>query len=790
MKKVLLALVTLLIVIVAAVQFYTWGKLPSREGNFTLNGLSKPVTVVYDEWAIPHIQAKTEKDMFRALGFVHAQDRLFQMDMLRRVGKGELAALIGEPGIKVDKLFRTLGTREFSFEQADYIKQHTPQLAELLEAYYDGINQAIATLPTPVEYDILQAEPETFSIVDGMGIFAYVAHSFTGGLSTDPLITALSQTVSPEHFAELVLSWPVDVKHNNQPSPLSTEELISFADQSDALIDALPFGLVHGSNAWAISPDRSQSGKALLANDPHIAFASPSVWYETQVTAPGVDIYGHYLAGVPFPLLMRKENLAQGLTMLTADDADLIALEYSQDKSQILLGGQWQKIQRRTENIKVKGADSVNFEIEQTSLGPIINHVLNIENTAPVALYWVYTNPDNHLFSTIFDMYRAEDMQQLEDAMSQLLAPGLNMLYADAKGNIAQWAFGRYTKRPQGNNGKVIVDGTQAKNLPQGQYPFEHNPKIINPDSGYLFSTNHAFPNSQPETEHLGYYSPVHRAMWADEKLAEGDDWNIAKMQQLQIESANKRWELAQPILKNVLTVDNLSAIEMQAWNNLQNWQGQYLPDSTEPVIFERFHYHLLHGVFADEMGNDLFNRVASKSFMDNSLYRLLESPDGIWWDNQTTDVTEQLTTIFQQAFSNAIASLEGQLGSNVEDWQWQNVASLTHNHPLGKVKPLDMLFNVGPFAIDGSRRSLNNMQFKYSDGDLIVTNGPSTRRVIDFADPKHAFTVLPTGQSGNVFDPHYDDQAALYHANGYRQATMLERGEIPDKAKVLNLLP
>jgi penicillin amidase len=790
MKKLATLFLALTVAIIVGGQFYISSKLPIREGQLRLAGLSKPTTVVFDQWAIPHIQAESEVDAFRALGFVHAQDRLFQMDVLRRVGKGELAALLGEQGVRVDKLFRTLGTREFSFQHTDYLRQSHPEIVVLLDAYYDGINQAIASLPAPVEYDILGTEPEPFSIVDGMGIFAYVAHSFTGGLSTDPLITALQQKLSPEQFEKLVKRWPTESKHNAQPAEIAMSTLLELADGSEALIDALPFGLVHGSNAWSIAPQRSESGKALIANDPHIAFASPSVWYESQITTNELDVYGHFLAGVPFPLLIRKPQLAQGLTMLTSDDADLIALKYNSDKSEILVGGEWQKVKKRKETLKVKGASDIEFDVELTSLGPVINEVLKVTGSDPIALYWVYTMPENKPMSTIFNMYRAESMQALEDAMSEHWAPGLNLLYADAEGNIAQWAFGRYIKRPTGNNGLVMVDGTKAELLPQGVYPFEHNPRIINPQSGYLFSTNHAFPNSQPETEHLGYYSPVYRAIWADEQLAEGDNWNIEKMQQLQIESANKRSTLTIAVLDKVLDVQGLSELEKQQWESLKSWDGKYFPESIDAAVFERFYYFLLEETFADEMGDELFSRLVSKSIVGNSLYEFIQQPENSWWDDLNTVDSETMTSVFNSAYKRAIGALAQQFGEDVSLWRWQKVASLSHNHPLGKVKPLDALFNVGSFAVSGSRRSLNNMQYKYTSGDIVVTNGPSTRRVIDFADVKNAFTVLPTGQSGNVFDTHYDDQAALYHANGYRTATMLDKGELPENATVLVFAP
>ena len=788
-------------------------KLPQRSDQLTLAHLSQPVVVSFDEWGIPHINASTELDGYQALGFVHAQDRLFQMDLLRRVGKGELSALIGEKGLSVDKLFRTLGTPSHARDMAKQLRQREPQTVAKVEAYYRGVNQAIEQLPQPLEYDLLGAAPEPFALDDAYAIAAFMAHSFMSGLTVDPMLTAISQTVSPQLFDALVMGWPeskdtaladgarVEAKTQAQQKtqaalertePIKQQQLLAMIDAGENIVAGLPYGLVHGSNGWAISAEKSAGDFPLFANDPHMAFSVPAVWYEAQLTTPQMNIYGHFAAGIPFPLLMRNDYRTHGLTMLQSDDADVFALQADPaDVDRVLVEGQWQRLVTRTETIHVKGQASVEFDVKVSSAGPLVNEVLGLDETQPMAFYWLFTRPENDLVSMMSKVTMANSVAAVEAAVSQHWSPGLNVIYADKGNNIAMWAVGRYIHRQAGQDGKLIVDASVPNSLPLGVRPFSDNPRIINPESGYLFSTNNPYPGSDPDSVHTGYYSPIYREQVAEQALSNAEQWTPDDMKALQTGTHNARWgNVRAPLLAALENAQGLSSQAQQARAELQQWDGRYAPESVAASIFERFYFHLLQGVFADELGAELFAKFLNNPIADNTLFTLVARPQAAWWDNVSSPEKEVASDVMRAAFSASVASLSEQQGGSVDQWAWLNAAGLTHPHPLGKVWPLDKLFNVGDFAVHGSKRSLNNMIHKFTDGRAVITNGPSTRRVVDLADIENGWNVNPVGQSGRLFDDHYRNQSELYNQNQYRRARLLSPDDTEHLVSRLTLLP
>lgn len=802
-----------------ASSLWVWNKLPMREGQLQLDNLSATVKVHYDEWGIPHIYAEKDLDGFRALGFVHGQDRLLQMDLLRRVGNGELSELIGEKAIEVDKTFRTFGTHLTSQNSAKKLRKNSPDVVAKVEAYYDGVNQAIDRLPTPVEYALLGVEPEHFVLEDAFGISAYMAHSFMTGLKTDPMLTAVQQSVSQQHFSEIVLDWPETITATSTTnlnvagtaasiksvpklapvnSSVSQASLMALADAGQAIAEALPFGTAHGSNGWAISSDKTKGKLPIFANDPHMQFSVPAVWYEAQLTTDKRNIYGHFAAGVPFPLLMRSDNRIHGLTMLQSDDADIISLKADSGTQEapldkVMIEGEWEQVVSRKEVIKVKGQDPVEFTVRTTSVGAIVNDVMAkqskdndaekpeqdaaveaVEDTGEqFAFYWLFTDPKNDIVSMMHNTMEADDLASMEQALAPHISPGLNVIYADRSNNIAMWATGRFIKRHPGQTGKTVVNGSEPNSIPLGMYDFSENPKLINPDHGYIFSTNNPYPGSDPTFKHAGYYSPIYRAIVADEALLNDDKWTVEKSQALQTSTYTARWGHAKLQLTQALSEGQWNELENQAIAALNKWDGNYDGESLAASVFERFYFHLMSALYQDELGETLFEKFVGNGISDNSLYRLIQAPDSIWWDNIQTEQIETQNDIFKQAFSNAVASLQVEFGDDVNAWNWQTTAELTHPHPLGKVWPLNHLFNVGEFVVNGSKRSLNNMIHTFTDEKIQITNGPSTRRVVDLANMEKGWNINPVGQSGRWLDKHYASQSDLYHENKYRRSMM-----------------
>lgn len=802
--RFIIATFVLLLVIVVG---WLWNSQSVRDGDLNLIGLRAQVHVRFDEWGIPHIFAEHDLDGFQALGFVHAQDRLFQMDMLRRVGLGELSALLGEDALSVDRYFRTFGTHLVAQQRAERLRAEQPHIVDKIEAYYRGVNQAIDQLPLPLEYQLLGAKPEPFTVVDAYGIAAYMGHSFLAGLRTDSLLTAVQQKVSPQHFARLVVGWPGAASDQKSMSAqgakalnsktksnqgLSEKSLLALNDGVERLAQLLPFGHIHGSNAWVVAAEKTKSGSPLLANDPHMEFSVPAVWYEAQLHTDRRNVYGHFAAGLPFPVLMRSAHHAHGLTMLQSDDADVFALDvHPQDNGRVMVEGQWESLQVRKEVIEVKGHDSVTFEVQVSSLGPIVNELLGETDSAQyLAFYWLFTHPDNDAVTMMHRVMEADDLSSMEAAVAPFISPGLNILYADRDNNIAQWAAGRFVQRPQGQNGKLIVNGSRSGSAPLGLLPFDRNPKQINPTQGYLVSTNDPQLGSDPTQLHQGYYSAIYRSLTAQRAFLNEESWSVEKAKLLQTNDVNARWQTLRPIM-HALLQQELSESEQQALSLLLEWDGQYAAANTEaaPVIFERFYFHLLSETFSDELGEALWSRFINNSITDNTFYILLHNPEDIWWDNINTPQRERQLDILVHAFSEAMVSLQEDQGVDPSQWQWESMAQLTHPHPLGVGELLSRVFNVRAYRVNGSKHALNNMKHEYSENTLRVSNGPSTRRVVDLADMSRGWNANPVGQSGRIMDRHYSDQADLYHQNRYRQSRMMSLDD-DDSQTQLNLMP
>jgi penicillin amidase len=385
MKRVFTVLALLIVVLLCAGGWYVYSKQPTRQGQVELRNLQGSVTVRYDERGVPHIRAENETDLYRALGYVHAQDRLFQMESMRRLARGELAEVLGPKLLDTDKLFRSLRIRERAASYVASLDKQSPAWKGL-QAYLDGINQYQDTHAAPIEFDVLGIPKRPFTAEDSISVAGYMAYSFAAAFRTEPLLTYVRDQLGADYLNVFDLDWQAKGVlangHAQQTPALAAgdwKDLNALARLSEqALIDnGLP--QFEGSNAWVIAGSRSQSGKPLLAGDPHIRFSVPSVWYEAQLSAPGFELYGHHQALVPFAFLGHNLDFGWSLTMFQNDDLDLIAEKVNPDNpNQVWYRGQWTDMVSSEQQINVKGQSPVTITLRQSPHGPIVNDALGI----------------------------------------------------------------------------------------------------------------------------------------------------------------------------------------------------------------------------------------------------------------------------------------------------------------------------------------------------------------------------------------------------------------------------
>lgn len=793
MKRSLTILVFIIAILIGGGVWYVHSKQPQRDGELSLTGLQAPVTVRYDERGVPHIQAENEADLYRALGYVQAQDRLFQMEMMRRLARGELAEVLGPKLVATDKLFRSLRIRE----QADtYVARHdknTPTW-KALQAYLEGINQFQVTHPKPLEFDVLGIPQRPFTAEDTLSVGGYLAYSFAAAFRTEPLLTYVRDELGPQYLKVFDLDWHPQGVLNQAPTLSSNDwkSLNQLAFLSNQALERTGLPQFEGSNAWAVSGNRTTSGKPLLAGDPHIRFSVPAAWYEAHLSSPGFELYGHHQPLNPFAFLGNNMDFGWSLTMFQNDDLDLIAEKTNpENPNQVWYHGQWTDMTTSQQQIAVKGEAPQTLTLRSSPHGPIVNDVMGVAASAtPVAMWWSFLESENPILEGLYEANRADTLDKMRAAAEKIQSPGLNIVWANAKGDIGWWAAAQLPIRPEGVNPNYILDGSTEQADKLGFYPFSANPQEENPARGYIVSANFQ-PVSPTGLQIPGYYNLADRGQQLNRQLSdERVKWNLDNSKALQLgtetDYAARVLTPLIPVLREVITDPEEKALV----ERLANWKGDYPVNSVGATLFNQFLSDLTEEAFHDELGDGLFETLLSTRVIDAALPRLASDASSPWWNNRNSPFEESRAETVKVAWHATVSHLKSTYGLNADEWVWGKAHTLVHAHPLGTQKPLDQLFNVGPFAAPGTHEVPNNLSARIGPAPWPVNYGPSTRRLIDFADPAHALGINPVGQSGVLFDKHYSDQAQTYISGGYVPQHMSEEDVAKHAEGTLRLVP
>ncbi|KAB5491841.1 MULTISPECIES: penicillin acylase family protein [Flagellimonas] len=786
LKKVLLFIAGLILLALIGIAIFLNGLKPDYSGKKTLTGLDSEVKVLYDTYGIPHIYADKEEDALRALGYVHAQDRLWQMELLRRVAKGRLSEVFGKDLLKTDKFFLSLGIDDNSAETVSNTDLNG-RTAILSQAYLDGINEFIEKGPTPIEFYLTGLDKEPFSLEDIHNAVGYMAFSFAMAHKTDPLLTSMRKKLGEEYMKDLAIGSDTSTVWIKNYKGINTDSLASNITTSvTAALEKLPIPQFEGSNSWVIAPQKTKNGKVILANDPHIGFAQPSVWYEAHISTPTYEKYGYHLAGVPFPLLGHDRNLAYGLTMFENDDIDFYYEEtHPSDSTKYKTAEGWKEYGYVTKTIKVKDGKDVSFTYRKTQHGPVLNQIADqISGERPVSMSWIYTKPKNEVMDALYGLSHATNLEEFKNALPKIHAPGLNVMYGDAEGNVGWWATAKLYQMPDSLSTKYILDGTSGKEEPLRYLDFSENPSAENPPWNYVYSANNQ-PDSIAGMLYPGYYLPENRARRIVQLLDTKDDWDKEAVSEMILDVTSPvNTQLVTELIK-LFDVSLLTQEQLVLVDSLENWNGEYTLTSTSPTLFHRSEYYMVKNTMEDELGTEMFNQFLATHIFKRQIAWGAKMESGKWWDNvHTKDVVETRKDIVMKSFADAWESLVSDFGADPSEWTWNKVHTLEHQHPIGQVESLRKYFNVGPFPVEGTREVINNLSFPYDDtGFYKVSSGPSTRRIVDFSDIENSISILPTGQSGNPFSKHYKDQAEMYVKGEFRKM-MMNKQEIEEKAE------
>ena len=788
-KKISLVLASLILLIAISLFIYLQITKPKYEDEESLSNLSKPTTVYFDEYGIPHIYAENQKDAMTTLGYVHAQDRLWQMELMRRIAPGRLSEIFGNPTLKTDKFFAGLGIDENS-KQAVANLDTSSQTYILANAYLDGINQYIENGTTPVELRLLGIEQEKFTLKDVYNIFGFMTFSFAMAQKTDPLLTDIRDRFGMEYLQDFGINGEFGTKQLKSFKG-NNIEYAEIANAVSTVLDTSPVPAFIGSNSWVIGGAKTKNGKVILANDPHIMNSQPGTWYEAHIVCPDYEMYGYYIAGTPFPLLGHNHNYAYGLTMFENDDVDFFQEEDNpNDEHQYKTVDGYKNYTYKQKIIKVHDSADVKLNVKTSQHGPIVNGLLDgLKSDKSVAMSWIYTQqkPEpkakgaklNQILDAVYELSHAKNLESFHKNIELIKAPGLNIMYGDAKGNIAWITSGKLYKVDKSVNTNFILNGANGIDDKKEWLPFAKNPAAKNPPWNYVYSSN-----NQPEAIdgylYPGYYLPKDRAIRIDGLLAPKNDWTKEDVGNMITDNTSATAETIVANMTKPLNASSFSENEKKALTVLKDWKATHNLEDIAPSIYNKWIYFYLKHTFEDEFGIENFKLLLNTHIIKQVIENQSKNAASVWWDNiNTKDKKETQSEILTLSFKEAIASLENQLGSNVNQWQWKKVHKVEFQHPIGKLKLFSKFFNVGSFPIAGTNEVINNQLFIYSDdAEIQVKGGPSTRRIIDFSDIENSWSVLPTGQSGNPMSDHYNDQTDLFVKGKFRKMK-LNKSEI-----------
>jgi len=759
----------------AYVQYVATRGIPDYDTAVVLEGLTSEVTVYRDEHAVPHIYADNEQDLYMTVGWCMAQDRLFQMDLIRRATTGRLSDILGEQTVQVDHLMRALRIPEKS--RMMIAKTNEAQLRGV-QAFCDGVNQYVDSHQErlPVEFSILGYKPEKWIPEHTFNVISFMAFDLSTGWITEIMFHKMLKTVGEERLKEIL---PDTAAYGQVIYPEFTdraaqveigETLLSGAD----MLEKIGLTAFSGSNNWVVSGNRSVTGNPILANDMHLGLNAPGIWYQMHhvIEGKGLNVTGVVVPGQPLITAGHNAHIAWGFTNVMVDDMDFY-LEKINPKNpyEYAFNGKWRKMEVRTEKIKVKGGQVVEKEIRFTHRGPIISEFQELGDVA-VSMRWTGNEFSNES-RTLYLLSKATNWDDFKGAIKTFKAVSQNIVYADVDGNIGLYCAAGIPIREKGA-GVGIMPGWTDQYDWKGFVPFEELPHSFNPASGSLCSANNKTVGDGYPYYISAWFVADYRYRRIKEMLASKEKFSVEDFKKMHADWKSK---LVEDMLPDVAAVassaGDLTSLERQAAGLLAAWDGVLTADSKAAALFEAFYISFLRNVFADELGEELFEEFITPGFVTNlAVERLWSNRSSAWYDNQgSEEIEETFNDVVRKSFKDAVSWLEVEMGGNPDQWQWGKIHQLVLAHPLGSVKMLDRIFklNKGPFPIGGSSHTVSPYMYKYTK-PFEIYHGASQRHIYSLADWNDSLSIIPTGISGVPASPYYCDQTKKYLANQYRQ--------------------
>jgi penicillin amidase len=760
-------LTALLAALLAGAYLYLRQSLPKTEGEIRLAGISAPVEVLRDRYGIPHIFAASLEDASFALGYVHAQDRLWQMEMSRRIAAGRLSEIVGPGGLQTDRFLRTLGVRRAAEANLRALDSET---RKLLDAYAAGVNAFLASGPVlPLEFWLTGAQPEPWAPVDSVAWVKMMAWDLGGNWGSELLRMRLAKTLPLARIHELLPPYPGE----QPPAIADLKELYGTLEREAVRLAAfVPDNEGLGSNNWVVGGERSTSGKPLLANDPHLGLTAPPVWYFAQLHAPGVNVIGSTLPGVPGVILGRNDRIAWGFTNTGPDVQDLYIEKLDASGGYLAPDGprQFRVIE---ETIKVKGAEAEKLRVRISRHGPVISDVSRAaQDEAPrghvIAFSWTALAEDDRSMQAALKFARAREWHGFLAGARDFHAPQQNMVYADVDGNIGFVAAGRVPLRKPDNDlkGMAPAPGWQAKYDWAGYIPFEELPQSFNPAGAAVITANHRI--TPPGYPHFisSNWEPPYRADRIQQLLDAAPKHSTQSFARIQADVTSLAMR---ELLPKMLTARPRNEDARKALELLRGWDGTMAPGRAEPLIAWAWWRELARAIYADELG-DAFrqNWLARAVFLSNVLSG--DPAAARWCDDVRTPAAESCEDRLAFSLEAALADLVRRHGSDQSRWRWGEAHAARHEHrPFGRQPQLARLFDIrtpspgDAYTVNVGRSNLND-----DDEPFANRHAASLRAIYDLSDLEKSLYIHSGGQSGNLLSEHYKAFTEAWARNEY----------------------
>jgi penicillin G amidase len=824
--KATLTLLVLAALLAAGGYLYLRRSLPQIDGTVTVAGLTAPIDIIRDADAIPHVFATTKADALFGLGYVHAQDRLWQMELQRRIGHGRLSEVLGAAAIPQDRFLRTVGfgraARSAWASTPDWAKHQ-------IDAYVAGVNAFISThrgSRLPPEFSLLRFEPEPWSGADVVAWVKMMAWDLSANYAFELLRHDLAAAVGAERMAQLMPPYPIAglsilpdrpedagestagaggaggilpyLPHRPYPPLAWSNAFAAALSQGDAAVGDFLVGSARseglGSNNWVIDGTLSASGMPMLANDPHLSARLPSTWYLAHVSGGDFEMIGATLPGAPAVALGRNRYIAWGATNVAADVEDLYREKLNDAGTHAEFRGVQEPMTIIPETIAVKGAEPVRLQVRLTRHGPLVSDAINANNQAskaepkpaalePLAFRWTALEPDDSTVASFLKLNDARDWTQFTDALRTFVSPSQNFVYADVNGHIGYYAPGRIPIRAAGD-GSLPAEGWSGTAEWTGWIPFAELPHLYDPPEHFIITANHRpAPPSYPYLLGLEWPEP-YRAQRIHDLLnsarvdarRRGTGLTPDDFARMQADTLSLHAQALLPLLVARARPDGGPLA--QAVEVMKKWDGQSGADSSGAAIFGAWFHHLAAALAGDDLGAALTDRYAERfTFVTRFVVRTLNANDAAWCDDRATDARETCDDAVTAALRRGIADLNERLGSDVSRWRWDGVHRAVFPHQgLDAVKALRPILSRS--VPNGGDWSTVNVAPAAAESPYDQKQLPGYREIIDLSPANDSRFLDAVGESGHFLSPHYDDFLKDWREVRHRKMRM-DRPEI-----------